>query len=717
MVITDFKNKHKGERCYILGNGPGLNDIDLDGLEGIVFGTNRLYLSGYTPDYYVCINSLVLEQFQDDIDELDTIRFIRDAFARDGDMPLNVDSFTPIFGNPEGSLWGGHTVTYACLQLAYYMGFGEVILLGIDFYYDQIPEENKEIVSEGDDVNHFHPDYFGKGIRWHTADIPRSELAYILAKRVFEQDGRQIVNCSTRTKLDVFPVLPLKHYLAEKPPRVSALVSAYKSEEFYTDCIKDLMQQTLWDKSELEIVVICQRGSWEHEQVKTSDIPLTVVVTKDLPSVFEAWNRGAKAAHGEYLTYANTDDRHDPTAFEIAADIMDARPEIDLTYHDSFITWKRNQGYEEFKRENDGVDLVVGRVQDKPGIFVWPEYSLDKLKQGCFMGPQPMWRANLHQKYGYFHPDFPIAGDYEFWLRFAKEDNIYHIPCPLGLYLARWDGVEMGNKEESQRQAREALKLHYGPKLAPSKNGDEPDRSVLGALPIRAWPWPRILVHIPMFPSLPFAADVFYDFMAIATQGPAFVDAGYNKVELAREKGCQKLMDSDFTHILMLDADHKHPHDIIQRLARWVIDDPEKLIIGGLNFRRGEPYDPCAFVNDEKGGYGTLYNWSPGLVKVDYIGMGSVLIAREALEQIEKPWFHFHYPDGKADNGWYSEDVHFCRKANAVGIQIYCDTTTTSPHMISAYVDENTFRNYVEQNKDKAEIIPNPKRNTELVKE
>jgi len=309
---------------------------------------------------------------------------------------------------------------------------------------------------------------------------------------------------------------------------------------------------------------------------------------------------------------------------------------------------------------------------------------------------------------GYFHKDYPTAGDYEFWLRFAKEANMLHIPYTLGLYLARHDGIEMGNKEKSQEETREALKLHYGA---------NPDMSVLKQLPVRAWPWPRILVHIPMTPALNHADSVFYDFMAIATNGPAFVDAGYNKIELAREKGCQKLMETDFTHILMLDSDHKHPKDIIQRLARWVIEDPERLMVGGLNFRRGAPYDPCAFVDDGEGGYGTLYSWGEGLVPVDYIGMGSILIAREALERIEQPWFYYQYEPGKVDNGWYAEDIHFCRKAKEAGIQIYCDTSTTSPHMISMFVDENSFRQYVEDHADEAEIIPNPKKGVKGVKD
>jgi hypothetical protein len=29
----------------------------------------------------------------------------------------------------------------------------------------------------------------------------------------------------------------------------------------------------------------------------------------------------------------------------------------------------------------------------------------------------PVWRKSLHQKFGYFKPEYPVAADYEMWLR------------------------------------------------------------------------------------------------------------------------------------------------------------------------------------------------------------------------------------------------------------------------------------------------------------
>ena len=74
--IKDKHYKHYMERCFILGNGPGLNDINLGDLNRTTLGSNRIYLSGYIPDYYFCVNPLVLEQFWGEIAELDTWKFI-----------------------------------------------------------------------------------------------------------------------------------------------------------------------------------------------------------------------------------------------------------------------------------------------------------------------------------------------------------------------------------------------------------------------------------------------------------------------------------------------------------------------------------------------------------------------------------------------------------------------------------------------------------------
>jgi len=96
-------------------------------------------------------------------------------------------------------------VTFICMQLAYYMGFSEVILIGVDHYFKTKGKENKLVESSGDDVDHFHPDYFGKGVKWQLPDLDNSERAYMKAKEAFEADGRRILDATIDGKLDIFP--------------------------------------------------------------------------------------------------------------------------------------------------------------------------------------------------------------------------------------------------------------------------------------------------------------------------------------------------------------------------------------------------------------------------------------------------------------------------------------------------------------------------------
>jgi hypothetical protein len=83
--LEEFKDKHRGQRCVIIGNGPSLNKMDLSFLKNeITFGMNRIYLLfdkwSFTPTYYVSVNPLVIEQSVEEIRQITAPRF----FALEG---------------------------------------------------------------------------------------------------------------------------------------------------------------------------------------------------------------------------------------------------------------------------------------------------------------------------------------------------------------------------------------------------------------------------------------------------------------------------------------------------------------------------------------------------------------------------------------------------------------------------------------------------------
>ena len=223
-------------------------------------------------------------------------------------------------------------------------------------------------------------------------------------------------------------------------PVVTAIVSTFKSERFLRGCLEDLEAQTLADR--LEIIVVDshspqnERAIVEEFQQRYSNI--VYIRTQERETVYGAWSRGARAARGRYLTNANTDDRHRADAFEILARTLDENPAVSLAYADCLITCHENENYD---------------TGHPSGCYHWLDFNAKDLwTQGCFAGPQPIWRREVHAEHGYFDEAMISAGDYEFWLRLAQNRTFLHVHQTLGLYLKSPTSVEHANKDVGARE-------------------------------------------------------------------------------------------------------------------------------------------------------------------------------------------------------------------------------------------------------------------------
>jgi glycosyltransferase involved in cell wall biosynthesis len=242
--------------------------------------------------------------------------------------------------------------------------------------------------------------------------------------------------------------------LVQKPTiKVTAIVSAYNSEKFIRGCLEDLVDQTLYHKGGLEIIVVIS-GSQQNEEAVVKDFEaryahILSIKTEERETIYAAWNRGIKKARGEYITNANTDDRHRQDALEIMARVLDENPSVALVYGDQIITTKEN---ETFTRCTSAA------------FFQLPEFDRDILLHRQCIGPQPMWRKTLHEELGYFREEFTIAGDYEWWLRVSEKYPLKHIPELLGLYLWNPVGTEHSNQDVCQQESA-AIRKYYMEKV------------------------------------------------------------------------------------------------------------------------------------------------------------------------------------------------------------------------------------------------------------
>ena len=226
--IEGFKNIHNGKRCFIIGNGPSLNAIDLTKLKNeYTFGVNSIFLKQdeLVPTYYVVEDYHVAHDNAGDITSFTgPVKFIPRNYKQwikpKGDTVFyNMNTgyyqeFSPSYKIPRFSkdfsnrAYCGQSVTMICLQLAFYMGFDSVYLVGMDFNYEiptsAVIEPGGVILSTEDDPNHFDPTYFGKGKRWHDPHLDRVGRSYHFIKGVYEAHDKEIINATVGGKLEIF---------------------------------------------------------------------------------------------------------------------------------------------------------------------------------------------------------------------------------------------------------------------------------------------------------------------------------------------------------------------------------------------------------------------------------------------------------------------------------------------------------------------------------
>ena len=218
--LAALKDGHKGQRAFIIGNGPSLKQTDLTKLRNeFTFGMNRIYLMfpelGFTTSCLVSINDLVIEQCAQEMAALDLPKFLAwrsHRYFPSYLQPANLPTFlyTTYTGarfasDVRGRVWESATVTNVALQLAFHMGFSQIILIGVDHNFASKGDANKTVVSEGEDPNHFSSAYFGKGFRWQLPDLEAWDDSYKLARQVYESSGRQVLDATVGGKLTVFP--------------------------------------------------------------------------------------------------------------------------------------------------------------------------------------------------------------------------------------------------------------------------------------------------------------------------------------------------------------------------------------------------------------------------------------------------------------------------------------------------------------------------------
>ncbi|MGO4722595.1 MULTISPECIES: hypothetical protein [unclassified Inquilinus] len=154
--IMRLKNRHAGERCFLLGNAPSLVQFDLSKLAGEQFfvvkkGYKALEHGLPSPiPYYVLSDLRGWDRIKADVSTLPVGTYlVRDTIAAQPEFQPPADRVVT-FPSYRGGLrkqgfrhqpWHGlgndSTVILFAAQIAHYLGFAEVYILGVDLDYSQ----------------------------------------------------------------------------------------------------------------------------------------------------------------------------------------------------------------------------------------------------------------------------------------------------------------------------------------------------------------------------------------------------------------------------------------------------------------------------------------------------------------------------------------------------------------------------------------------------
>jgi hypothetical protein len=224
--IQSLKNKYKGERLFLIANGPSIKDMDLSVLKNeFTMCMNRFYIYfekiGYVPNFLVCIEDTVLDQFSEDFNNLEMeYKFVN--WRQLNNIPKShylKESYAlnPFFQTDltKPTHFGG-TVTFACLQLAYFLGFEEIVIIGMDHSFKEKGRASTvEIRNYDKDESHFDPNYFPKGMKWVLPDLEKSESGYKIANEFYNANNRKIYDATVNGKCTIFEKKDFNYFINE----------------------------------------------------------------------------------------------------------------------------------------------------------------------------------------------------------------------------------------------------------------------------------------------------------------------------------------------------------------------------------------------------------------------------------------------------------------------------------------------------------------------
>ena len=228
--------------------------------------------------------------------------------------------------------------------------------------------------------------------------------------------------------------------------KCSLFCSLYKGERFVEGYIEDIFNQSIFNDIEF-IFLDCNSPENEKDFI----IPLTKEYSNikyhrldSDPGLYAAWNIAVKMCSSDIIGNWNIDDRKNSDGIELLLKKMTTYPDIDIIYGITYVSHIANERYE----DNSFQELY-------PCI----PHSFDNLIRNNSPHCMPLWKKNIHDKFGYFDENYRCASDGDMWLRCCVAGaTIQMVNHPVGLYYLNPTG-RSSNSEHLQEMIQEVMEM------------------------------------------------------------------------------------------------------------------------------------------------------------------------------------------------------------------------------------------------------------------
>lgn len=223
--ISDLKNVKENKECFIVGNGPSLlvEDLELIKKNNIdSFACNKIYKiyekTGWRPRYYVAQDCYVNDLEGVKKSEAEYVFLSSELYKKIKPVMDNIYLFRSvrmdavlnkrIINNIEKGAKSYGSVLHAAIQIAIYMGYSTIYLIGVDHNYPVVYDENWNIVNCNCEKAHF---YSQQNASLANIELMTKGFAYL--KDFAESEGVKIYNATRGGRLEVFERCDIEEWI------------------------------------------------------------------------------------------------------------------------------------------------------------------------------------------------------------------------------------------------------------------------------------------------------------------------------------------------------------------------------------------------------------------------------------------------------------------------------------------------------------------------